>query len=217
MEHIQETVSGMVLYAGAVGDYDKRVVLLTKERGRITAFARGARRQGSPLMAAVLPFCYGEFTLYTGRDYHVITKAVPSRFFNEFSTDIEKTCYASYFAEVMDYISRENEDGKDLLLHLYASLLELEKDRSPLVLVRSIFELRTLKLEGVLSPENIPEDLLEGTRQAVRHIHDTDPGHLYAFQVSEEVRNELALLSGRMFRNYTGHRFTSLDILDAIS
>ncbi|MBO5999658.1 MAG: DNA repair protein RecO C-terminal domain-containing protein, partial [Lachnospiraceae bacterium] len=147
----------------------------------------------------------------------VITKAVPSRFFNGFSTDIEKTCYASYFAEVMDYISRENDEGKDLLLHLYVSLLELEKDRSPLVLVRSIFELRTLKLEGVLSPESIPGDLLDGTRHAVRHINDSDPGHLYAFQVSEEVKNELAVLSERLFRNYTGHKFTSLDILDAIS
>ena len=57
-------LTGMVLKTAPAGEYDRRIVLLTREQGKVTAFVRGARRPKSALQAATDLFCFGKFEAY---------------------------------------------------------------------------------------------------------------------------------------------------------
>ena len=78
-------VTGMILKSEPIGEYDRRVVILTKERGKISAFARGARKPGNRFMASTNPFCFGEFKLYPGKSAYTLQDIHIDNFFQFFA------------------------------------------------------------------------------------------------------------------------------------
>lgn len=142
------TLTGMILVAAPIKEYDKRIELLTKERGRISAFAQGARKQNSALSACTIPFTFGEFQLYEGRSSYNLQSAVISNYFGEIAQDYDALCYASYFAEVAQYLSRENIEAGNELNLIYITLKAIIAGKVPLKLIKIIYEMRYLALEG---------------------------------------------------------------------
>lgn len=144
----QIILTGMVLSATPIGEYDRRVVILTKEQGKISAFAKGARRPNSHLVGAVNPFTFGKFTVYQGRNSYTIQSVEVTNYFSELREDIVGAYYGFYFLEFANYYTRENNDERNMLKLLYQSMRALTNKHIPDRLVRCVFELKTYYIMG---------------------------------------------------------------------
>lgn len=72
-----EKLNGLVLKQRNIGENDRMLVLLTKEKGVLEVCARGVKRMRSPLAAGCMPLCYSEFCLFEGKKYITVDAATP--------------------------------------------------------------------------------------------------------------------------------------------
>ena len=239
-------LNGMVLSAMPIGDYDKRLVVLTKERGKITVFARGARRPNSSLLASTNPFAFGEFELFEGKTAYNACKISVKNYFRELTEDIEMAYYGFYFLELADYYAVENVEAKDMCNLLYVSLRALTKPVFPNRLIRRIYELRMLVLAGEypnlfscvscgakegLNTFHVKRGgmlcsacgALHGgiavdasTLYTMQYIVSSPPERLYSFQVTEEVLTSLERVMNEYMDRYIDRDFHSLELLNLL-
>ena len=144
----QIEVKGMVISQSPIGEYDRRVVILTVEKGKISAFARGARRPNNSLLGACQPMTFGTFSLYAGKSSYNLLAAEIDHYFPEIKNDLLKVSCGTYFLELAGWLTRENNDEREILKLLYQSLRALEQGKLPEKLIRCVYELRIMTCFG---------------------------------------------------------------------
>ena len=240
-------LTGIVLSSTMVGDYDKRLVLLTKERGKITAFAKGARKPNSPYLGISEPFNFGTFTLLEGYDAYRLVGGDVKEYFLDIKNDIEGICYGTYFCDILEYLCVEGIGDSNILNLLYITLKALTKEEIPNRLIRRIFELKVLAFDGeamaafscvkcgekkveVFYPngnglicEKCAKQIVGGkylSESAVytlQYMLSAQLEKLYTFQVSDTVWEEIDFVIGNYFTHHISKKFNSLEILASLS
>ena len=217
MDNIE--VSGMVISSMPIGEYDRRLEILTADLGRISAFARGARKPSSSLVSVSRPFAFGEFSLYRGKNSYSLSGAKISNYFEDISKDVVKTYYGFYFLELACCFTREASPAKEELILLYQSLRALLSEKFDDRLVRAVYELKMVSLSGYApDAEYIKSrrNLLSGTEYAYDFVLRTAPEKLYSFRLSEDVLSEFADLTKELIGLAADKEFNSLKLLETL-
>lgn len=208
--------TGMVLSTSPVNDYDRRMVILTKERGKITVFCKGARRQGSRNMASTNPFCFGTFKLYEGKSAYNLIEANITHYFEELRNDFEGAYLGMYFLEIADYYSRENNDEIELLKLLFQSIRAIIKPSIDNELVKVIYEMKAMIVNGEFPGIPKVNNLSDTAKYTIDFIVRTPVEKLYTFKVNDEVLLELQKLSSEYINKYIDKKFKSLELLEML-
>lgn len=239
-------LTGIVLSSTPVGDYDKRLVILTKERGKITAFARGARKPNSPYLGVSEPFNFGLFSLSEGYDAYHLYGADIKEYFLDVKNDIEGICYGSYFCDILEYLCVDGYGDANVLNLIYVTLKALTKPDLPKKLIRRIFELKILDYDGEgmdashcckCNSNELAAFYLQGngflckdcamkmekldyvnqsTVYTLQYILSSPLKKLYTFQVTDEIFHELDHVIDSYFTKHINKKFKSLEILSAM-
>ncbi len=141
---------GIVLRETEYKDNDKLLTVLTRDNGKVTVKARGVKSRTSKLKGACQLFTFSEFTLLDYQGRYVITEATAKEMFSGLREDIELLSLASYFAQVAEVVSQEDDPNPELLSLLLNALYALCKLKLPQTLVKAAFELRLCCLAGYL-------------------------------------------------------------------
>ncbi|HHU62088.1 MAG: DNA repair protein RecO [Bacillota bacterium] len=137
---------GIILRVRNLGEADRLVTLYTKEKGKLNASARGARRIRNRLLSPSQVFTHGRYMIFPGKGLHNLSQADIINSNQILRDDLEKFAYASYVTELLDAFTPEEDPAQDVF-HLLAGTLSLGAEGRFSTAVR-FFEIRLMKELG---------------------------------------------------------------------
>lgn len=141
------TTDAVVLRRGRFGEHGVLLSLFTPEQGKVKAVAKGVHRPASKLAGHLEPLLHVRLLVARGRNLDVVTQAQVLHPFPTLRDDLYRTAAAWYAVELVERLSEEREENRQLYELLLALLARLDGDAPPDVLLR-FFEMRLLSYLG---------------------------------------------------------------------
>ena len=158
-----------------------------------------------------------------GRSSYTLVHAQIGNYFEELAQDLDKAYYGFYFLELSQYFTRENVEAGDMLKLLYYSLRALSIPSLEERLVKCVFELKVLVLNGLCpAPDRMfsgtgvytfAQGTKAGARKAYEYVISSEVEKLYTFTLSEEVLEEFENITSHLIKMNVDRQMKSLALL----
>ena len=182
------TTDALILRTYRLGESDRIVVFLTRDRGKKRGVAKNARQSRRRFGGALEPMTCGRVT-YRERERHdlvFLQDVAPTRS-PLTAADGDVLGYVGYFAELIDEWSPEN-DPSEPLYRLGTSMVEAMAAGVPIQALARYFEFWLLRLQGVYQAD---PDLSIAARAFLTAARSCSPLALGGVPMSTEVLREL--------------------------
>jgi recombinational DNA repair protein (RecF pathway) len=182
------TTDALILRTYKLGESDRIVVFLTRDRGKKRGVAKNARQSRRRFGGGLEPLTYGKVA-YVERERRELVRLeyVEQRRSPLSATDGDALGYASYFAELIDEWAQEA-DPNETLFRLGVSMVDAMVIGVPIEPLARYFEYWLLKLQGVYAPD---ADLSAGAMAFLDAARGLSPFGLGDLAVSRRVLSEL--------------------------
>ncbi|MFD1030752.1 DNA repair protein RecO [Metaplanococcus flavidus] len=128
---MQSQLEGIVIRTMPYGENNKIVTLFTREAGKITCMARGAKKPTSRLAAITQPFTHGTYSIYKGKGMGTLSAGDQLESLRHIREDLMSTAYASYVTELVDRLTEQDEPQPGIYEMLYQALHAIEEGYDP--------------------------------------------------------------------------------------
>ena len=137
----------IVLRQQVFGEADRILTLLTPNRGKVAAIAKGVRRISSRKAGHLDLFMRADVLLSIGRNLDIINQAQSIDSFRLLREDLLRSSYASYCVELLDRFTPDGETNHELY-RLLADTLSRVNGSDDLALTARYYELHLLTIVG---------------------------------------------------------------------
>lgn len=145
----ESKVRGLIIKEAPMGDKDKRLVMLTREMGKISVLAKGALSPKSKWGAATQLFCYGDYILSKGQSFYYIKEVQLIESFFSLREELERLAYAAFMVEAAETLILDGQENQMLMYLLLRGLMaQCKAEKGQESLIADAFVLRALAESG---------------------------------------------------------------------
>lgn len=147
---MQLSADAVVIREKRLEEQDRLLTLLTRDRGVIAAYAKGAGRMKGGMVSSTELLCYSHFRLFQNKERTFVDSAEGDTIFFGIRQELEKLSLATYFCQLCCELVPPLEQDEGYLRLMLNSLHFLEKDKLAPGLLKPLFELRILSMSGYM-------------------------------------------------------------------
>lgn len=139
---------GIVLKAIRYEENDVILTIFTRKLGKVSALAKGAKKNKSSLLSSSQLFSYSNYTLRKQGNMYRVSQSDIIKSFYDLSYDIEAFSYATYVTKLVEDSTFENQTNNRLFVLLAQTLYLYTQENIDKKFITHAFELKFLDYIG---------------------------------------------------------------------